>query len=287
VIGSLCYARAMLRLCARSLVVLACTSLSGIASAQDVATEETTTDAAAEPSEADAFEAGPPADVAPTLPTTPADGPGGELDPSARSGPAYGSRAAVQQSEPMAMRRVGQPDAVDPDLPVSLSFFASIGVVMPSSYDLAIQSHAYGESSPTAAMDGSLTYALTRWLQVGGRIGARGRGWLRRDGDFAMSSGIDALAIVYGHVHLGPVIDLGLTLGGGIGIASLSVHSTTLVGVSPRLHAGLQFGFRLARGFHLFLRGVWDYFPWNDFDRFGSDIDLGGPMVGLGLEVKT
>lgn len=225
--------------------------------------------------------------AAPRGATAPPDAAGGELDPSVPSGPAYGSRAAVHQSEPMAMRRVGQPDAVDPDLPVALSFFASLGVVMSSSYDDAIQSHAYGASSPTIAMDGSITYAVTRWLHVGGRLGARGRGWLRRDGDYAMAAGIDALVIAHGRIHLGPIVDLGIVLGGGLGMTSLSVHRSTLVGVAPRLHGGIQFGFRLARGFHIFLRGAWDYFPWNDLDRFGSDIDLGGPVIGLGIEVKA
>lgn len=294
-IATLCYARAMLGLgrahrivrgspWGATMLVALMLSTTSTLSAQDaqasgdveVADENATTDLAVE------------ASSAPTIPAgTPVDGPGGELDPQARSGPPFGSRAAVQQSEPMAMRRVGLPDAVDPDLPVALSFFASLGVVMPSSYDAAIQSHAYGASSPTLAMDGSITYGVTRWLHLGGRVGARGRGWLRRDGDYAMAAGVDALAIAYGRIHLGPIIDLGIVLGGGIGIASLSVHRSTLVGVTPRLHGALQFGFRLARGFHLFVRGAWDYFPWNDLDRFGSDIDLGGPLVGLGLEVKT
>ena len=57
--------------------------------------------------------------------------------------------------------------------------------------------------------------------------------------------------------------------------------------VFGRLHGAVQFGFRLTRGFHLFLRGSWDYFPWNDIDRYGSDVDLGGPFVGIGFEVKT
>ena len=215
------------------------------------------------------------------------DQPGGELDPTIVSGPPFGSRAAVQQSEPMAMRRVGQPDAIDPELPVALSFFVNLGAVMSSSYDDAIRSHAFGQSSPTLSMDGSITYGVDRWLHLGGRLGTRGRGWIRRDGEFAMASGTDLLAIAHARVHLGPVIDLGVVLGGGVGIAALSVHQTTVVGVSPRLHGAVQFGFRLTRGFHLFLRGSWDYFPWNDIDRYGSDVDLGGPFVGIGFEVKT
>lgn len=226
-------------------------------------------------------------ETAPVAAATSVDGPGGELDASVRSGPPFGSREAVRQSEPMAMRRVGQPDAVDPELPVALSFFGTVGVVMPSSYDDAIQSHSYGPSSPNVSFDASLTYGVARWLHLGGRIGARGRGWLRRDGDFGMAMGIDALAIATGRVHLGPVVDIGITLGGGVGMAGLSVHRSTLLGVAPRLHGSLQIGFRLLRGFHIFIRGAWDYFPWNDIDRGGYDIDLGGPYVGIGIEVKT
>ncbi len=215
------------------------------------------------------------------------EGPGGELDPNVRSGPTFGSREAIRQSETIAMRGVGQPDATDPELPVALSFFGSVGVVMDSSYDLALQSHAYGPGSPNVLFDGSLTYRVTSWLYLGGRVGARGRGWIRRDGEYAMTTGVDAMAIAHGRVHLGPVIDLGLVLGGGLGVAGVTLHSDTTLGVAPRLHASLQFGFRLARGFHIFVRGAWDYFPWNDLDAGGRDIDLGGPYFGLGLEVKT
>ncbi len=227
------------------------------------------------------------ATAAPVAAATSVDGPGGELDTSVRSGPPFGSREAVRQSEPMAMRRVGQPDAIDPELPVALSFFGTVGVVMPSSYDDAIQSHSYGPSSPNVSFDASLTYGVARWLHLGGRIGTRGRGWIRRDGDYAMAMGVDAMAIATGRVHLGPVVDIGLTLGGGVGMAGLSVHRSTLLGVAPRLHGSLQIGFRLLRGFHIFVRGAWDYFPWNDIDRGGYDIDLGGPYVGIGIEVKT
>lgn len=254
--------------------------------APSVQTAQTATDEAASPDPTAATSA---PSGAPTSapPAAAPDEPGGELDPRATSGPPFGSRGAVHQSEPMAMRRVGQPDAIDPDLPVALSFFASLGAVMSSSYDDAIRSHAFGQSSPTIAMDGSITYGVTRWLHLGGRLGTRGRGWIRRDGEFAMASGIDLLGIAHARLHLGPVIDLGIVLGGGVGMAALSVHRTTVLGVSPRLHGAVQFGFRLARGFHLFLRGAWDYFPWNDIDRYGSDVDLGGPFVGLGFEVKT
>jgi hypothetical protein len=261
------------------------------AAAQEAASEELAVPATAAPTAPTepTDEATPPAPTAPSSapPAAGPDEPGGELDPRAVSGPLFGSRGAVRQSEPMAMRRVGQADAVDPELPVALSFFASLGAVMPSSYDDAIRSHAFGQSSPTIAMDGSITYGVARWLHLGGRLGTRGRGWIRRDGEFAMASGIDLLGIAHARLHLGPVIDLGIVLGGGVGLAALSVHQTTVLGVAPRLHGAVQFGFRLGRGFHLFLRGAWDYFPWNDIDRYGSDIDLGGPFVGFGFEVKT
>lgn len=219
-------------------------------------------------------------------PRSPLD-PGAELDPRQPSAPVYGSRAAVQQSEPMGMRRAAQPDAVDPELPVALSYFASLGVAMSGSYDDAIQSHGFGRSSPLIAMDGSVTYGVLRWLHVGARLGARGRGWSRHDGTVGMLSGVDALALAIGRVHVGPVVDLGLTLGAGVGLASLSLRGATVVGPAPRLHGSLQIGFRLGRGMHIFLRVAWDYFPWNDIDRYGSDVDLGGPQLGLGFEVKT
>jgi hypothetical protein len=220
-------------------------------------------------------------------PTAPVDGPGGELDPNVRPGPVYGSRDAMRQSEPMALRRAGEPDPADPDLPVALSFTAAVGVVMDSSYDRTIQALDFGPSSPIVAMDGAITYALVPWLHVGGRLGARGRGFIRRDGELAMATGVDALAIAHGRFHLGTVVELGVILGGGLGVAGVSLRGTTLVGAAPRLHGAIQIGFRLARGFHVHLRGAWDFFPWNDLDAAGHDLDLGGPSVGVGIEVRS
>lgn len=225
-----------------------------------------------------------------TTPSSSAEAPessGRELDPSARPAPRYGSREAAERSEPRALRNAAQPDADDPDLPFAMSFAASVGPVMPSSYDDALQSHAFGPGSPNAIFDGSLAYALARWLHLGGRVGVRGRGWLRRDGDFAMTTGADLLGFAHARAHLGPVIDVGVIVGAGFGVTGLSIHRWTYFGLAPRLHGSLQLGFRFARGFRLFLRGGWDYFPWNDLDRGGHDIDLGGPLAGLGIEVRS
>lgn len=220
-------------------------------------------------------------------PATAVDGRGGELDTTVAPAPAFGSREAVRRSETAALRRAGEPDADDPSLPVALSFCASAGAVMDSSYDHAVQSLAFGPPSPNLSFDGSLTYAVVPWLHLGGRVGVRGRGWLRRDGEYGMATGVDALAIAHLRFHVGSVVELGAALGGGLGLGGVTLRSSTVFGLAPRLHGAVQIGFRLARGFHVFLRGAWDYFPWNDIDAGGRDLDLGGPFVGLGIEVKT
>jgi hypothetical protein len=246
------------------------------------ATEPTATEpTATEPTEPTATE------PTATEAASPVAGRGGELDPNARPAPAYGSREAVRQSETAALRRAGDPDPDDPSLPVGLSFFASLGAVMDSSYDQAVQSLAFGPPSPNLAFDGSLTHAVVPWLHLGGRLGVRGRGWLRRDGEFGMATGIDAMAIAHFRFHVGTVVELGAVLGGGLGLGGVTLRSATVLGVAPRLHGAVQIGFRLARGFHVHVRGAWDYFPWNDIDAGGRDLDLGGPFVGLGIEVKT
>lgn len=217
----------------------------------------------------------------------PIDGPGGELDPNARPAPVYGTRDAMRQSEAQVLRRAGEADPADPDLPVALSFTAAVGAVMDSSYDRTIQALDFGPSSPILAMDGSLTYGVTPWLHVGGRVGTRGRGFIRADGELAMASGVDVLAIAHGRFHIGSVIELGAILGGGVGVVGVSLRGATIFEAAPRLHGAVQVGFRLVRGFHVHLRGAWDFFQWNDLDARGHDLDLGGPSIGIGIEVKS
>jgi hypothetical protein len=228
--------------------------------------------------------------------TTPADGPGGELDPSARPRvPPFGSRGsgAPERADGHAPRRTARRRSI-PSSRSSLSFFASLGAVMPSSYDDAIQLARLRRRARPPIADGRIHHVRAS------RAGSTSAGSARRARP-RLAPPRRRLRDGLGHrrdrrsptgtpAPRARSSTSASTLGGGVGIDLASRCTTTTLARrrATRLHgAASSSASGIARGFHLFIRGAWDYFPWNDFDRFGSDIDLGGPMVGLGLEVKT
>lgn len=213
-------------------------------------------------------------------------GPGGELDRNVRGGPPYGSREALRRSESEVMRRMRHA-AADGNLPVAFLFFAGVGAVMPSSYDAALQTHAFGGSSPNVTVDAALTYRLSENFFLGGQIGARGHGWLRRDGASAMATGLDAMALLHLRFQIGSVFDLGAMVGAGAGAVGVQLYDSVSFAPSFRLSGSVLLGVRLATGFRVFVKGTWDYFSAFDLDRFGSDVDMGGPGFSLGFEVRS
>lgn len=212
--------------------------------------------------------------------------PGGELDPRVPGGAAYGTREALRRSETETMRRM-RPDASDGALPVAFQFFAGIGGVMRSSYGRALQAHAFGGSSPNVNIDAALTYRLTENFFLGGQIGARGHGWLRRDGTAAMATGLDAMAILHLRFQLGSLFDLGAMVGAGGGTVGVQLYDSTAFFGAWRLSGSVLLGLRVATGTRVFLKASWDYFSAFDIDRYGSDVDMGGPALALGFEVRS
>lgn len=212
---------------------------------------------------------------------------GGELDLRVPSGPRYGSREAVRGSETELLRRIGADDTSDGDRPIAFLLFAGIGGVMPSSYANALQAHAFGANSPNIAIDAALTYRLTENLFLGGRVGGRGHGWIRRDGNAATATGLDAMAVLHLRFQIGSVIDLGAMVGVGGGLVGVQLYDATTLAGAFRLSGSLLLGARVMPGFRVFLKGTWDYFGASDIDRYGSDVELGGPMISLGIEVRS
>ncbi len=215
------------------------------------------------------------------------EGPGGELDASVRGGAPYGSREAIRRSETELMDRVGAPDASDGALPTAFLLFAGIGGVLPSSYAGALQAHAFGASSPNIAIDAALTYRLSENFFLGGQVGGRGHGWLRRDGIAATAMGLDAMALLHLRFQLGRVIDLGAMVGVGAGLVGVQLYDATTLAGAFRVSGSILLGARVMPGCRVFLKGTWDYFGASDIDRYGSDVELGGPMLSLGLEVRS
>lgn len=211
-----------------------------------------------------------------------------ELPEEATSGPRF-DPARAARSVTLASEAGGRPDPSDPALPVALAFLVGVGYAMPSSIDDALATHLYADLNGAAVVTGDfqVTYRALEWLWLGGRFGFRGRTWGRDVSSPAHAGGFDLMAILHLRGQLGRVIDFGGLVGAGMGIVGLALNDTVSVGPAPRLSGGAELGFRLAPGARIVLRASWDFFQWFDLDRFGHDLDLGGPTIAAGLEIRS
>lgn len=206
-----------------------------------------------------------------------------ELPDEADSGPNERERA-------LAASRPERPriDYSDPELPVYFRIgLGGGGVFENSSLDDTLATHGFARSPAFFRADVTIAGRALSWLWFGGRIGATGRGWGRRDGlPAAQATGFDLLAIAHLRFQLGRVFELGGMVGGGIGLAVLAINDQPTVGPAPRIMGGLEIGLRLGYGTRVLLHGEVNYFPFFDLDRYGSDLELGGGSVSLILEVR-
>jgi hypothetical protein len=206
-----------------------------------------------------------------------------ELPDEADSGPNERERA-------VAASRPDRPhiDYSDPELPVYFRIgLGGGGVFENSSLDDTLATHGFARSPAFFRADVTVAGRALSWLWFGGRIGATGRGWGRRDGlPSAQATGFDLLAIAHLRFQLGRVFELGGMVGAGIGVAVLTINDQPTVGPAPRLMGGLEIGLRLGYGTRVLLHGEVNYFPYFDLDRYGSDLELGGGSVSLVLEVR-
>jgi hypothetical protein len=178
-------------------------------------------------------------------------------------------------------------DASDPQLPAMWQLHIGMGGAVSSSLDGALVAHLYASSALVFAVDVTVGARVLPWLELAGRVGARGRGWGHAYEQAALAGGVDALGLVVMRGYVGRVVDLGVAAGVGIGVGGLSLHSSTVGSAAPRLHGALFVGFRVAPGVRLLGRFSWDWFSLYDIDRLGSDLELGGPMGSLGVEVRS
>ncbi|AKF08460.1 hypothetical protein DB32_005609 [Sandaracinus amylolyticus] len=209
-----------------------------------------------------------------------------ELPEGADFGPAI--LVSPRELTPAEQRRerARRYDATEPLMPTTFQIFVSGGVPLRASLDDALEAHRYGSSPVLFAGDFTLMTRIAEWLWLGGRVGARGRGWGSNNSAPAVGGGIDALAVAHVRAHLGPIVDLGAVLGVGLGWGGVSIQGAGTWAFAPRLSGYAQVGFRVAQGVRIGARVGWDWFSMYDLDRYGSDLELGGPLLGIGLEVR-
>jgi hypothetical protein len=205
-----------------------------------------------------------------------------ELPEEASAGPGERARALEAARPPRP-----NVDYSDPDLPVYFRIGFGAGGAFESSLDDALATHGFARSPLFFVGDVSIAGRALSWLWFGGRVGAHGRGWARRDGQpAAHATGYDLLGLAHLRFQLGRVFELGGMVGAGVGFAVLVLNDHPTPGVWPRLMGGAEIGIRVARGMRVLLHGEINYFPLFDIDRYGSDLELGGGSVSLVIEVR-
>ena len=209
-----------------------------------------------------------------------------ELPEGADLGPPLAERPPVLTHEELVRYRQRNYDPTEPEHPLALQVHLGIGGALDSSLDQALAAHRYGASPLIFQGDVALLSRVTEWLYLGGRIGGRGRGWLSNEVAPASAGGVDGMAIAHLRVYLGRVVDIGAILGAGIGWGGISLERGGAAAVAPRLHGSALIAFRLGSGVRLCARFAWDWFSLYDMDRYGSDLELGGPSLSLGLEIR-
>lgn len=209
-----------------------------------------------------------------------------ELPEGADSGPAILVPRRELTAEEARRERERNFDPTEPHMPGVFQLFVGIGAALDSSLDGALAAHRYGDSPLVVLGDVSFLGRVTEWLYVGGRLGGRGRGWGSNDTSPAVAGALDVMAIAHLRAYLGRIVDIGAVLGLGVGWAGLTIQGAASTGLAPRVHGSAVIAFRLGAGVRLAARFGWDWFSMYDLDRYGHDLELGGPSLALGFEVR-
>jgi len=206
-----------------------------------------------------------------------------ELPDEASAGPSEAERLARAATP----ARPPRTDYSDPNLPVYFRVGFGVGGAFSASLDDVLAAHAFARSPILFQANVSLAGRIFPWLWLGGRLGATGRGWARRDGlPAASATGYDLLGLIHFRGQLGRIFELGGMLGGGLGVGALVLNDVATIGAAPRLMVAAELGFRIDTGIRLLVHGEIGYFPLFDLDRYGSDLDLGGGTLSVVLEAR-
>ncbi len=186
--------------------------------------------------------------------------------------------AAAQPASPASMETS--------DGPYASQLMLGVGLPLSASLDDALGALRFGPSIAEFLGDATFLAQAHPVLHLGGRLGGRGRAWSAFDGRLAVAGGLDAMLVAHVRASVGRVLDLGLSVGLGLGLATFGLRDATVWAPTPRAHGGVIVGFRVGAGVRLLCRLAWDWFSAYDLDALGSDLDLGGPSASLGLEAR-
>ncbi|HEY8428375.1 MAG TPA: hypothetical protein VIL20_08370 [Sandaracinaceae bacterium] len=159
------------------------------------------------------------------------------------------------------------------------------GAALDTDFDRALAAHGYGKLGFVPGVTAALSFPVgVEWLWLGGQIGARGRSWPHADRDAARAFGLDLLAFARARFRLHQRIELGLSIGGGLGWLDVRVNGVGSDQIVPRFEVQADLAFPIGRHFALGPRIGWSYFVREGINAYGHAVELGGPYFGLSLE---
>lgn len=200
--------------------------------------------------------------------------PGGEFGPPPPAPTPAQAPAPAREVEP------------DPPASVSIALGIALGVATQEQLDDTLASLGYERSESVVGGDGTVLFAVTPWLWLGGRALLRARDWGREGHPSVSAMGIGLLAAAEARLTLGRSLGLAFEAGGGGGIASVRMNDSTDSPFAPAAYGGLRLLARLGVGAHFFGRFGYVYFEATDLGGTRLDVNLSGVTFGFGLEVR-
>ena len=197
--------------------------------------------------------------------------------------------AASAQPAPQPTAGEAQEEDYPPLLESSTFLLAMAGMLgdAPSEpFDTVLRSRGYADAPRVWGGEMTAEWKVLDWLWLGGRVDLRTRDWGRRGDVTASAFGLGGLALVEPRFTVNRSIDLGATVGAGLGLVGFDMNNAAEVYFAPKLHFGALVGFTLMEPVRLMFRVAWDYMRASNFNGFGHDLNLGGASLALGLEVR-
>lgn len=181
------------------------------------------------------------------------------------------------------------PEPEPPPEPIPLPRYSlelRLGVSFPGdfSFDQALAALRYDGVRAAPSVVVGVQVPVLDWLWLGGRLGARGRGWAHPDRDPATLAAGELLATAQARVWLGRVVELGVLVAGGLGWMQVAVRDAATDQAVGRFSLEAILAFKTGPHFAFGPRVGYDFFEWSGVNAYGHGVDVGGFSLGLALE---
>lgn len=192
----------------------------------------------------------------------------------------------VQRTRPVPATLRPRPPPPPPIPPPRYSVELQLRLAFPgeSSFDRAMTAFRYSGVRVEPVGYVGIQVPLVDSFWIGARYGMRGRQWTHMERDAASVSAGDLLATAQVRFSLGPVVELGVLLAGGVAFLNVQMNGVDSGQVVGRFGLEAILAFKIGPNFAFGPRFGWDYFQWEGLNRYDHGLDIGGGFLGFGLE---